>query len=383
MDKKQGTLDREKSAPVPVLYVAFELSNSTWKMACSDGSKLRHVAVTAGDLAQVQGTILGAKRHFGMGDEVRTVSCYEAGRDGFWLHRYLHSCGINNVVVDSASLEVNRRLRRAKTDRVDAGKLLSMLVRYHGGERQLWRVVRVPSREDEDARHLHRELEALKRERTRYRNRIHGILIQQGLRINNPSKKKFVQELDSLRTWDGRELPAEMKVRLVRVHERLRMVEEQISTLVKEKTQRLKEENAKMAQVAQLLRLPGIGPVSSWTFVMEFFGWRRFRNRREVAALAGLTPTPYDSGKRLREQGISKAGNRRVRTLAIEIAWTWLRFQPQSKLSRWFLERFAGGGSRMRRIGIVALARRLLIDLWRFLEYGVVPEGAQVRPLAI
>jgi transposase len=173
-----------------------------------------------------------------------------------------------------------------------------------------------------------------------------------------------------------------MKVRLVRVHERLRMVEEQISTLVKEKTQRLKEENARMAQVAQLLRLPGIGPVSSWTFVMEFFGWRRFRNRREVAALAGLTPTPYDSGNRLREQGISKAGNRRVRTLAIEIAWAWLRFQPQSKLSRWFLERFADGGSRMRRIGIVALARRLLIDLWRFLEYGVVPEGTQVRPLA-
>ena len=383
MDHKQGTLDRGKGAPGPVLYVAFELANSTWKMACSDGSKLRHVAVTAGDLAQVQGTILGAKRHFGMGDEVRTVSCYEAGRDGFWLHRYLQSCGIDNVVVDSASLEVNRRLRRAKTDRVDAGKLLSMLIRYHGGEKQLWRVVRVPSREDEDARHLHRELEVLKRERTRYRNRIHGILIQQGLRVRNPSTKKFVKELELMRTWDGRELPAEMKVRLARVHERLRLVEDQISTLVKEKTQRLKEENARMAQVAQLLRLPGVGPVSSWTFVMEFFGWRRFRNRREVAALAGLTPTPYDSGNRLREQGISKAGNRRVRTLAIEIAWVWLRFQPHSKLSRWFLERFATGGSRMRRIGIVALARRLLIDLWRFLECGVVPEGAQVRPLAI
>jgi transposase len=294
----------------------------------------------------------------------------------------LHSCGIDNVVVDSASLEVDRRLRRTKTDRVDAGKLLRMLVRYHGGEKHLWRVVRVPNREDEDARHLHRELEALKRERTRYRNRIHGILIQQGLGINNPSKKKFVQELDLLRTWDGRKLPAEMKARLVRVHARLRLVEEQIGSLVKEKTQRLQEENARMAQVAQLLRLPGIGPVSSWTFVMEFFGWRRFRNRREVAALAGLTPTPYDSGSRLREQGISKAGNRRVRTLAIEIAWVWLRFQPRSKLSRWFLERFADGGSRMRRIGIVALARRLLIDLWRFLEYGVVPEGAQVRPLA-
>jgi transposase len=383
MDRKQGNLGREQKAQEPVLYVAFELANSTWKMACSDGTKLRHVAVIAGDLAQVQGAILGAKRHFDMGDKVRTVSCYEAGRDGFWLHRYLQSCEIENVVVDSASLEVDRRLRRVKTDRVDAGKLLRMLVRYHGGEKHLWRVVRVPRREDEDARHLHRELEALKRERTRYRNRIHGILIQQGLRLNNPSKKKFVQELNLLRTWDGRELPDEMKARLVRVHERLRMVEEQISSLVKEKTQRLQEENARMAQVAQLLRLPGIGPVSSWTFVMEFFGWRRFRNRREVAALAGLTPTPYDSGSRLRGQGISKAGIRRVRTLAIEIAWAWLRFQPRSKLSRWFLERFADGGSRMRRIGIVALARRLLIDLWRFLEYGMVPEGAQIRPLAI
>jgi transposase len=383
MDHKQGNQSREQSNQLPVLYVAFELANSTWKLACSDGSRLRHVTVTAGDLDQVQGAILGARRHFGLDDQVHTVSCYEAGRDGFWLHRYLHSCRIDNVVVDSASLEVNRRLRRAKTDRVDAGKLLSMLIRYHGGEKQLWRVVRVPSREDEDARHLHRELEALKRERTRYRNRIHGILIQQGLRVRNPSTKKFVKALELMRTWDDRELPAEMKVRLVRVHERLRLVEDQISTLVKEKMQRLKEENARMAQVAQLLSLPGIGPVSSWTFVMEFFGWRRFRNRREVAALAGLTPTPYDSGSRLREQGISKAGNRRVRTLAIEIAWAWLRYQPQSKLSRWFLERFAGGGSRMRRIGIVALARRLLIDLWRFLECGLVPEGAQVKALAV
>lgn len=383
MDHKQGTLDRGKSAMRPVFYVAFEVSNSTWKLACSNGNKLRHVTVPAGDLDQVQRALIGAKRHFGIDGKVHTVSCYEAGRVGFWLQRYLHSCGIDNVVEDSVSLEVNRRLRRAKTDRVDARKLLSMLICYHGGEKQLWKVVRVPSREDEDARHLHRELEALKLERTRYRNRIHGILIQQGLRINNLSKKKFLQKLDLMRTWDGRKLPVEMKVRLARVHERLRLVEDQISTLVKEKIQRLKEDNAKMAQMAQLLRFPGIGPVSSWTFVMEFFSWRRFRNRREVAALAGLTPTPYDSGARLREQGISKAGNRRVRSLAIEVAWAWLRYQPRSKLSRWFLERFAAGGSRMRRIGIVALARRLLIDLWRFLEHGVVPEGAEVNPLAV
>jgi transposase len=322
MEHKQGTLDREESAPVAVLYVAFELSNSTWKLACSDGSKLRHVTVTAADLGQMQAGILRAKRHFGLGDKVPTVSCYEAGRDGFWLHRYLQSRGIDNVVVDSASLEVDRRLRRAKSDRIDAGKLLRMLVRYHGGEKHLWRVVRVPSREDEDARHLHRELEALKSERTRYRNRIHGILIQQGLRVRNPSTKKFVKGLDRMRTWDGRELPVGLRARLVRVHQQLRLVEDQISILAKEKRERLKEVgNAKMRKVAQLLRLPGIGPVSSWTFVMEFFGWRQFRNRREVAALAGLTPTPYDSGRRLREQGISKAGSKRMRTLAIKIAW--------------------------------------------------------------
>jgi transposase len=308
MDQKQGTLDRGKSASGSVLYIAFELSNSTWKLACSDGNKMRHVTVPAGDLDQVQRALIGAKRHFGFGDKLHPVSCYEAGRDGFWLHRYLHSCGINNVVVDSASLEVNRRLRRAKTDRVDAGKLLSMLVRYHGGEKCMWRVVRVPSRKDEDARHLHRELEALKRERTRYRNRIHGLLIQQGPRVRNPSTKKFIKELDLMRTWDGRELPTEMKARLIRVHARLRMVEEQISSLVKEKTQHLKTETTKMTQVAQLLRLPGIGPVSSWTFVMEFFGWRRFRNRREVAALAGLTQLRMTAASACENKGSVKRG---------------------------------------------------------------------------
>jgi transposase len=239
MDHKQVNQSREQSAQVAGLYVAFELANSTWKLAGRDGNKLRHVTVTAGDLAQVQREFFGAKRHCGIGNQVHTVSCHEAGRDGFWFHRYLHSCGIANVVVDSASLEVNRRLRRTKTKRVNAGKLLSMLVRYRVGEKQLWRVVQVSSREDEDARHLHRELEALKRERTRYRNRIHGILIQQGLRVRNLGMKKLAKELDLMRTWDGQELPPEMKVLLVRVHEWLRIVEEQISSLVKEKTQRL------------------------------------------------------------------------------------------------------------------------------------------------
>ena len=189
MDQKQTTLEKDLTSKFPVLYVAFELGNSTWKMACSDGRKVRQVTVTARDLEQVQGALIRAQAHFGMAEGSAVVSCYEAGRDGFWLHRYLQGQGIDNVVVDSASLEVDRRLRRAKTDRIDAGKLLRMLIRYHSGEKQLWRVVRVPSREDEDARHLHRELESLKRERTRHRNRIHGILSSKVCASGTPARK--------------------------------------------------------------------------------------------------------------------------------------------------------------------------------------------------
>src|SRR3974377_2473651 len=223
MDQKQVTLEKGPTTKFAVLYVAFELGNSTWKMACSDGRKVRQVTVTARDLEQVQGALIRARAHFGMAEGSAVVSCYEAGRDGFWLHRYLQGQGIDNVVVDSASLEVDRRLRRTKTDRIDAGKLVRMLIRYHGGERQLWRVVRVPSREDEDARHLHRELESLKRERTRQRNRIHGILMQQGLCIPNPSQKRFIKDLEAMRTWDGQKLPVSMKARLVRAYQQLRL----------------------------------------------------------------------------------------------------------------------------------------------------------------
>jgi transposase len=205
-------------------------------------------------------------------------------------------------------------------------------------------------------------------------------LVQQGLQVKNPSKKKFLEELASLRTWDAQDLPAELKARVVREYERLRLVEDQIKTLDRQKEERLKSPDTESLKKVVCLRLlPGIGPVSSWTFVMDFFGWRKFRNRREVAALAGLCPTPYASGRTQREQGISKAGSPRIRTLAVEAAWCWLRFQPQSKLSQWYMERFADGGSRMRRIGIVAMARRLLIDLWRYLEYGVIPEGARTE----
>jgi len=382
MKKTQETLRKDVSTKAAVLHVAFELSNSKWKLGFSDGNKMRFKSIDARNLEQLEEEIEKAKNRFRLDNDVRIVSCYEAGRDGFWLDRYLLSHGIENVVVDSSSIEVNRRKRRAKTDRIDARKLLRMLMRYHGGERKLWSVVRVPSVEAEDGRQLSRELESLNKERTSHRSRIRGLLIREGLEVKNPSGKKFLEELDSLCTWDGKGLPGDFKARIVREYERLRMVEEQMGILRKEREKRVgSAETLSMRKVAQLRTLYGIGVTSSWDFVMEMFGWREFRNRREVGAFAGLTPTPYDSGGSQREQGISKAGRGRIRALNIQIAWGWLRFQPQSKLSQWYQERFAGGGSRMRRIGIVAVARKLLIDLWRYLEYGVVPEGARLRPV--
>jgi transposase len=379
MKQNQETLRIKDNIKEAILHIAFELSHLKWKLAFSNGEKMRTVTIEARHLDKLHEEIEKAKQRFGLEGQIRMVSCYEAGRDGFWLHRYLLSCGIENVVVDSASIEVNRRKRRAKTDRIDVRKLMHKLLRYHGGEQLVWSVVNVPSEQAEDGRHLHRELEVLKKERTMHRSRLKSLLIQQGIVAPNPSSRKFLIQLETFRRWDGTELPADLKSRIIREHGRLRMVEEQIYTLNKERENRVAAaDNMSMQQVAHLMTLVGIGMNSSWKFVMEFFAWRDFKNGKQIGALSGLTPTPYDSGSSLREQGISKAGNERVRTLAVEMAWVWLRFQPQSKLSQWYLKRFAEGGKRMRRIGIVAMARRLLIDLWRYLEHGVVPEGARL-----
>jgi transposase len=316
-----------------------------------------------------------AKERFGMPASTPVVSCYEAGRDGFWLHRHLRSIGIENEVIDAASIEVSRRLRHVKTDRLDGERLLDKLMRHHAGERGGWSVVRVPSIEEEDARRLHRELERLKRERLAHRVRMQSLLVIHGMRV----KIKSTLRLGSLTLWDGRPLPAELKAELEREVERLRLVERQIAALESERRERLREPKTEAERsIVQLMRLGAIGPTSAWLLVMEFFGWRGFRNRREVAALAGLVGSPYNSGESERDQGISKAGNRRVRAMMVEIAWLWLRFQPKSALSQWYHRRFAGGGLRMRRIGIVALARRLLIALWRYLADGVIPEGARL-----
>jgi transposase len=372
-------LQSKDNAGEQKLYMAMELSDKCWRLVFSDGGeKRRHETMEAGHRMELVEAIRKAKEKFDLSSEAKVVSCYEAGRDGFWLHRYLVTLGVENQVVDSSSIETNRRKRRAKTDRIDGVKLLTMLMRYWGGERGLWSVVRVPSVEDEEGRRLHRELASLNKERTRHRNRIRGLLVTQGLRLE--PKGDFLQRLEALTLWDGAPLPLELKGELEREYQRLRLVEAQRRALENTRKSRLRQADmASVQRVVQLMGLRAIGPNCAWLLVMEFFAWREFRNRRQLGACAGLTGTPYDSGASKRDQGISKAGNRRVRTMMIEIAWLWLRYQPNSKLSRWFRERFAGGGARMRRVGIVALARRLLVALWRYVEDGMLPEGAELK----
>jgi len=280
--------------------------------------------------------------------------------------------------VDSSAIEVKRRQRRAKSDGLDVRKLLSMLLRYAQGERQVWQVVKVPSVEAEDHRHLHRDLETLKRERARTMTRIEGLLSSQGLRVT--SLTKLPEQLEALRLWDGSSLPPGLRRRVLRVYAQYTFLSAQIAEVEAERRAQLQtSSDASLDKVRQLMQLKGIGINGAWLLVMAFFGWRAFKNRREVGGLAGFTPTPYQSGEHAREQGITKSGNRHVRWMTTELAWSWLRFQPDSALSVWFRERFGSGGKRLRRIGMVAVARKLLIALWRFLETGVLPAGAVLK----
>ncbi|MEA2599393.1 MAG: transposase [Acidobacteriota bacterium] len=376
-----ATRQEECKGKPEVLHLSFELGRKEWKLAftVARSQKPRIRTVPAGDLAAVKQEIALARQRFDLAEKVRVVSCYEAGRDGFWLHRFLTSIGVDNVVVDSSSIEVNRRARQAKTDGLDVQRLLSLLLRYHDGESQVWSVVRVPSVEQEDGRQLSRDWEVLKKERTLHRNRLQALLASQGASLD--LKGDFAERLETLTMWDGSPLPADLKLRLKREWERLELVEGQIRELKKQREEKIAEGGSvAMRLIQQLVLLRAIGTTSAWVFVQEFFGWRQFRNRREIGALAGLSPMPYRSGESLnREQGISKSGNVRLRTMAIEIAWAWLRYQPQSQLSLWFQERYRPGTRRSRRVGIVAVARKLLVALWRYLETGVIPEGAALK----
>jgi transposase len=372
--KEQGTTTEA------TLFMSFELSEKTWKLGFTTGpgQKPRERNVTARHQERVLDEIAQAKRRFSLPETAPVVSCYEAGREGFWLHRFLLAHGITNHVVDSSAIEVSRRQRRAKSDGLDVRKLLSMLIRYHEGERQVWQGVNVPSVEAEDQRHLHRDLETLKQERGSTTSRIKGLLSSQGLRVT--SVTNLPEQLDALRLWDGSPIPPGLRQRVLRVYAHHQFLSEQIAEVEAERRAQLQDSSdASIDKVCQLMLLKGIGINGAWLLVMEFFGWREFKNRREVGGLAGFTPTPYQSGESAREQGITKSGNRHVRWMTTELAWSWLRFQPESALSVWFRERFGSGGKRLRRIGIVAVARKLLIALWRFLETGVLPEGAVLK----
>ena len=372
------------SAEYATVHLVFELSKAKWKLGVMlpESQKMSRYTIDGGDLTALSGRLATARAKAENGGKpVRILSCYEAGLDGHWLHRWLTEQGVISHEVDPSSIEVSRRARRAKTDRIDLEKLMRTFLAYLRGEPRVCSMVHVPTVEDEDRKRRTRERERLLKERIAHTNRIKGLLFGQGIRDAMPLKLGFVASLDKLRTGDGRVLPPRLKEEIVREHERLCLVHKQIVALeAKSKAElRVAAPGSAEAKSIRLVDLKGIGPIGGRELVHEAF-YRSFDNRRQIGSYLGLAGTPYDSGESRREQGISKAGNWRARKLAIELAWLWLRHQPDSELSRWFRQRVGNMQGRIRRITIVALARKLMVALWRYLTTGVVPTGAVLRP---
>jgi transposase len=358
--------------------MALELSAQRWQLAFGLGlaTPSRRRTITAGDEAALRREILAATERFGLRPSTPVRSCYEAGRDGFWVHRLLARLAVTNVVVDSASIEVSRRSRRAKTDRLDAEALLRRLIRYWLGERHQWKMVHVPSVEAEDARHLERTLAMLTAERTRSRNRLHGLLATHGIRVR--VTPNFGAQLSTLTTPDGGRLPAGVIARMTVSWRLLQTIEHERRTARAAQATEARAATTAAVRTRRLRQLRGIQVGSAAVLAKEVFA-RDLRNRREVGALSGLVPVPYQSGDAGHDQGISRAGLKAVRRILVEVAWGWVRWQPDSALTRWYRTRFGGGGGRLRRIGIVALARKLLIALWRYSEQEIIPTGARLR----
>jgi transposase len=362
-----------------VLYMAMELSNSKWKLGFGNGSKLRRKSIDARDRQRCLEEVALAKRKLKLPADARVVCCFEAGRDGHWIYRWLESEGFEVLEIDSSSIETARGRKHVKTDRVDVEKLLDLLIRHHCfGLRKAFSVVRVPCAAAEAAQRLHREDEYLLEQRTRTGNRIKGLLVAQGV-VEVPLRGDFSGWLDQVRLWNREGLSEELKTELRRMHTQYAVFDSQLRELANDYAEELLADTPVAEKRRQLEVLKGIGSKSSRPLSAEVFAWRRFDNTKQVGAMAGLTPTPSQSGDTETEQGISKAGNRRVRRIMIELAWLWLRWQPDSALSQWFNRRWAHGGKRQRRVGIVALARKLLIALWRYTEHGVIPEGAVLK----
>src|SRR5262249_17188147 len=362
------------------LYVALELGQDKWLLACATqaAEKPRYRGLPARDLGKLQEELAKAKQRFGLLADAPVCTGYEAGRDGFWLHRALTQLGLHKVVVDSGAIAVNRRRKHVKSDPVDAAKLVNLLCRYHGGERKVFSVVNVPTVADEDRRQLHRGLKDLQRQQTECSNRIKGLLASQGLAV--PVDADFRTTLEGLRDWAGQPVPVGLRERVLQEFTVWEGVDRQVRDAANAQERQLREgKEPYLEQVRRLMGLKAVGVRSAWVLVTELFAWRDIQNGKELGALVGLTPVPYHSGQSEREQGISKAGNKHVRALLVELAWLWLRWQPGSALSQWYQRRFGAGNKRARKVGIVALARKLLLALWRYVERGELPAGAQEK----
>lgn len=365
------------------VLIAIELSVSSWFVAVrlpgSEKSRLHRVE--GGDTTALLALIrdLRSRAETKLRHAADVACCFEAGRDGFWLHRLLTAHGAIAYVLEPTSILVNRRARRAKTDRLDAEGMLRVLAAWLGGDRQVCSIVRVPTPEDEDAKRPHREREHLVQERQRLENRMEALLFTQGIR-GRPSLRSWERDIAKLRIGDGRALPCLMQAELNRLRRRLVLILELIHEMEAERAKALaaKGDDAMTRKIADLQRIRGIGANFSTVLAREVL-YRSFANRRQLASYVGIAPMPYQSGGMDRDRSISRAGNPRARTTLIQLAWLWLRYQPGSALSDWFRGRVGTLQGRTRRIAIVAMARKLLIALWRYVETGVLPDGVELR----
>jgi transposase len=366
------------------IFVSMELSRSTWlitSLSPGGGEKMSKHSVPAGDICTLltRFSVLKQKAFARTGKSFPIIVIQEAGLDGFWIHRVLQNEGIESHVVDPASIATSRRRRRAKTDRIDGEALLRTLLAYKRGEPRVCAMVKAPAPEEEDRRRLCRERKVLIAERVEHINRIKGLLFSQGVSGYEPLRRDRRRRLDELRTGDGRPLPMHLKVQISRELDRLELLLEQIKAVEAERDALLAEQQvAAPGPVAMLLDIKGVGPEFAAILWLEGL-FRHFDNRRQIASYAGLAPTPWQSGSVDREQGVSKTGNPRLRTTLIQLAWLWLRHQPQSALALWFEERVRRNGGRLKKTTIVALARKLLIALWKYVTAGVVIEGAVMK----
>ncbi|MBB6125892.1 transposase [Sphingobium subterraneum] len=373
------------STQLNAIFVSLELSRSTWlvtSLSPGRGERISRHQVKGGDVPALLERFaqLQVKARERTGEQYRLVVIQEAGLDGFWIHRCLVREGIESHVVDAASIAASRRSRRAKTDKLDGEALVRTLLAYKRGEPRVCAMVTVPSADDEDRRRICRERRSLVVERIRHINRIKGLLFAQGVGDYEPLRTNRRARLEELVTGDGRSLPCHVKREIERELDRLELVMRQIREVERERDAMLEMATDEAAEPAsaRLLQLRGIGPEFAGVLYAEAF-FRSFSNRRQVACYAGLAPSPWQSGNMDREQGVSKAGNKRLRTTMIQVAWLWLRHQPDSELARWYADRVQANGGRVRRVMIVALARKLLIALWQFSSAGVVPKGALLK----